>query len=645
MKHSNLFKSIAGGALLLAVLGLAYGLSPSRTESSETLASLDLSRTSRPARLPITADKGMSLPSFGSIQGIQTRADVREPAAVHLFAQPELQSLIQVIDSPGRTEPNSRPHEDLEARDSSTLTGGESEVPQSNAPTLVTTFAGPDFDDNQILNGEYRIPPDPKGAVGQNHVVATVNEILEIRQKTGALDLQIGLDDFLSNLAFTPLAFTFDPKVTYDPYEDRFVVIILGVSDIELDGSQTNESSIFIAVSDDGNPNGTWCGTEIESKIDLGGNVFTWADYPGLVVDEEAVYVSASLFQFASQDDTLPFGGIRLWAIDKGTIGGLYDDCDTADVNLFNPYAGTSLNLQAALQPAAIAGNAPAGLGTFLVGYSGTTLDTGANGSNSELQQVIRVDDPLGSATFTLDLVDLGNIEDLSSAPELPKAPQTGSAVAIETNDRSTLAGFWRGNSLYTVQSINPTGTVFAGNNGQATAYWVEIGTTDLKNLTRADHGVIGGEDIAAGTHTFFPSISTVTGGYVAIGFAASGPSIHPGAYFTWRSSADAAGSNRGSIVLQTGEDVYVRTRTGDDDPNRWGDWSDIMFDPSEYGCFWVFNQYAMTQGSPTNTGNGGAQETGRWATEWGKFCTNTGPIFLNGFETGDTSAWSVTRP
>ncbi|MGB5659811.1 MAG: hypothetical protein WBO54_10055, partial [Thermoanaerobaculia bacterium] len=445
MRHSNPFKSIAGGALLLAVLGLAYGLNQSRTGSSETLASLDSTRTARPARLPIAAGEDSPFPSLGSIQGTPTQAEVREPGALHLFAQPELQNLIQVIDSPGRTEPKSRPSGSLEARDSSALTGRELEVPQSNAPTLVTTFAGPDFDNNQILNGEYRIPPDPKGAVGQNHVVATVNEILEIRQKTGTLDSQVGLDSFLTNLGFTPLAFTFDPKVTYDAFADRFVVLVLGVSDIELDGSPTNESSIFIAVSDDGNPNGTWCSTEIESKIDLGGNVFTWADYPGLMVDEEAVYVTASLFQFASQDDTLPFGGIRLWAIDKGTLGGLYD-CDTADVNLFNPYAGTSLDQQAALQPAAITGMAPAGLGTFLVGYSGTTLDTGANGSNSELQQVIRVDDPLGSATFTKSFVDLGNIEDLSSAPQLPNASQSGSAVTIETNDRSTLTGFWRGN-------------------------------------------------------------------------------------------------------------------------------------------------------------------------------------------------------
>ena len=641
MRHSNLLKSIAGGALLLAVLGLAYGLTQSGTGSSEVLASLESVRTARPARLPIAANEGTPRPLLSSIQGTPTRADVREPGALHLIAQPELQSLIQVIDSPGRTEPKSRPSESREARDSSALSGSEPKIPQSNAPALVTTFAGPDFDDNPIVNGEGRIPPDPKGAVGQNHAVATVNEILEVRQKDGTLDGQIALDDFLEDLSYTPLAFTFDPKVTYDSFEDRFVVLVLGVSDQDLDGTPTDESSIFIAVSDDGDPNGTWCSTEIVSKIDIGGSVFTWADYPGLVVDEEAVYVTASLFEFYP---SLAFGGIRLWAIDKGMIGGLYD-CDAADVHLFNPYGGTALDQQASLQPAAVAGIAPAGTGTFLIGYSGTTLDTGADGTKSEFQQVIRVDDPLGSATFTKDFVDLGNIEDLSGAPELPNASQSGSAVSIETNDRSTLAGFWRGNSLYTAQSINPTGTVFAGNNGQATAYWVEIDTTDLNNLALADHGVIGGEDIATGTHTFFPSISSVIGGYVAIGFAASGPSIHPGAYFTWRSSEDNAGSNRGSIVLHVGEDVYVRTRQGDDDPNRWGDWSDTILDPSEPGCFWLFNQYAMTQGSATNTGNGGAAESGRWATEWGQFCINTGPVFSDGFESGDTSTWSSIRP
>jgi hypothetical protein len=309
-------------------------------------------------------------------------------------------------------------------------------------------------------------------------------------------------------------------------------------------------------------------------------------------------------------------------------------------VNLFNPY-DAPLDQQAALQPAAVFGTPPAGLGTFLVGYSGTTFDTGADGTKSELQQVIRVDNPLGATTFTLKFVDLGNIEDLSGAPELPNAPQSGSAVAIETNDRSTLAGVWRDNSLFTAQTINPTGIVFPGNNGEATAYWIQIDTTNLNSLALSDHGVIDGEDISAGTHTFFPSITVDDQGSVAVGFGASSPTLHPGAYFTYRSASDPAGSNRGSGVLSEGEAFYVRTRAGDGNANRWGDWSGIAMDPADDGCFWAFNEYAMTQGSPTNTGDGGAVERGRWATQWGQFCT--GLPFADGFESGDTSAWSVT--
>ena len=639
MKNLKSLRSVMVVAPLLAILGLGYGLTHSRIETNPTEARLDNAHTARPARLSMGTVSGAPRSTLGTIQGTPVRADIREPGALHLIEQPELLNLIQVIDSPGRTEPHSRPTYDLESEDSFEIESPNLQTPPLSAPSLVTSFAGPDFDDNPIINGEGRIPPDPIGAVGQNHAVAVVNEILEIRQKDGTLDAQGDLDSFLTSLGFTPLAFTFDPRVTYDPYEDRFVVLVLGVSDQVLDGTATDESSIFIAVSDDGDPNGTWCSTEIESKIDIGGNVFTWADFPGLVVDEEAVYATTSLFEFASEDPALPFGGIRLWAIDKGTTGGLYD-CAAADVNLFSPYGSTNLNQQAAIQPAAVFGTPPAGLGTFLVGYSGTTFDDAGDGTNSELQQVIRVDDPLGAATFTLRFVDLGNIEDLSTAPELPNAPQKGTAIRIETNDRSTLSAVWRDNSLYTTQSINPTGTVFDGNNGEATAYWVNIDTSNLNSPAVADHGVIDGEDISATTHTFFPSI-TFDGGSVAVGFSASSSTINPGAYFTYRGVSDAAGSNRGSGILALGEAFYVRTRAGDGNQNRWGDWSGIAIDPADSGCFWVFNQYAMTQGSPTNTGDGGAVERGRWATRWGQFCT--GLPFADGFESGDTSAWSAT--
>ena len=45
------------------------------------------------------------------------------------------------------------------------------------------------------------------------------------------------------------------------------------------------------------------------------------------------------------------------------------------------------------------------------------------------------------------------------------------------------------------------------------------------------DQGNIGGEDIATGTYTYYPSISVNSNLMQLIGFAASAPSIYPGAY------------------------------------------------------------------------------------------------------------------
>ena len=54
-----------------------------------------------------------------------------------------------------------------------------------------------------------------------------------------------------------------------------------------------NVSSIFVAVSDDSNPNGTWHFDSIDAKEVIGGSDH-WADYPGFAVDEEAVYITAN---------------------------------------------------------------------------------------------------------------------------------------------------------------------------------------------------------------------------------------------------------------------------------------------------------------------------------------------------------------
>ena len=206
----------------------------------------------------------------------------------------------------------------------------------------------------------------------------------------------------------------------------------------------------------------------------------------------------------------------------------------------------------------------------------------------------------------------------------------------MDTNDRRVLDAVWRDNNLYFTATIDPKpGDPDAG---QATAFWARIDTTNLGSLNAADQGVILGEDLGAATHTFFPSVAVDNTGAMAIGFAASGSTIFPGAYFTFRQAADPVGTTQPTSVVHTGEAAYFREfGTG---RNRWGDYTGTVTHPLEAGCFWVFNEYAGEQDAVDPP-----PENGRWETQWAKFCVAPSEIFADGFESGDTSAWSSVVP
>src|SRR5262249_47959762 len=152
----------------------------------------------------------------------------------------------------------------------------------------------------------------------------------------------------------------------------------------------TNVSRILVAVSATSDPNGTWYYTAINSKTTIGGND-TWADYPGLAVDSQAVYITANMFRFG----TGSYQGTRLWLVAKGLAGGLYAG-GAASTNVYDPAGTLGITSQVfTLQPAQMYGTAPAGVGTFLVSYAGLS-----NGTN-EFVKVIGVNNPLGAISFT----------------------------------------------------------------------------------------------------------------------------------------------------------------------------------------------------------------------------------------------------
>jgi len=339
------------------------------------------------------------------------------------------------------------------------------------APQLQTTIEGININEDAVNNGGFRvIPPDPFGVAGPDHLVSVVNRSIEWFTKDGTLQNSQSLSSFFGTL--TPLTRTFDPKVIYDQYAGRFVVVALEATDTARGGA-ANTSRILLAVSDDSDPNGSWHFQAINSKTNLDPDgagplpsVDHWADYPGFAVDDEVVYISNNMFTFGA-DDTREFGDVRLWILPKGLgSGGLYDG-GIGTVTIHSPCDGFGLPLRLCftLQPAHMFGTAPTGVGTFLTVLSGIFLEATGN----EVVFVIRVDDPLGTPSFDFQAVDVGNLDNGGVA--LPDAPQLGTTALVEVNDRRALHSVWRNDSLFVVNTINPNSGPDAG---QTTAHWFE---------------------------------------------------------------------------------------------------------------------------------------------------------------------------
>jgi hypothetical protein len=168
-----------------------------------------------------------------------------------------------------------------------------------------------------------------------NHVVNVVNVTIEWFTKAGVQQYQQSLQTFFAPLA--PTTFTFDPKVIYDQYNNRFIVITLEKT------TTPDTSRILVAVSDDGDPNGTWYFQMINSIVNITPLNY-WADYPGLAIDSNAIYITANLFDFLT---STIYGGARLWIIDNGLgTGGLYDG-STSAVTVHDPFGITGTSIYA----------------------------------------------------------------------------------------------------------------------------------------------------------------------------------------------------------------------------------------------------------------------------------------------------------
>jgi hypothetical protein len=151
------------------------------------------------------------------------------------------------------------------------------------AQALMQDFAGPG------PNG--LTPPDPDLARGYDYVVAATNDDFGVYDSCGNEVFYSDINDFLGMSGH----FLFDPKVIFDPWGQRWVLMYHNRDD------SPQLSELVIYVTSDSNPPGLTSGWfyRFNTLQDAGTGDASWADYFDLGYSNTQLFASGNMFRFA----------------------------------------------------------------------------------------------------------------------------------------------------------------------------------------------------------------------------------------------------------------------------------------------------------------------------------------------------------
>ena len=452
-------------------------------------------------------------------------------------------------------------------------------------------------------NGFFTIPPDTQGAVGLDKVFVNTNQNYRVQDKlTGAPLSTVSIDSFWASSGGGGF---FDPRITFDPYNQRWILVA------DSNGG-TSGSSIEVAVSQTADPQGSYfiyrfvvgcapssagCSTQGE-----------WADFPMLGFNKNWVAVSMNMFEI---NGTGP-GGAQNFV--EGRV--LVIDYPQARAG-----TGTAMRFD---------GKGGNPNNTDIIGFCLHPVETyDPNQSTLFLAQHI------GSASATYDL---SNITGTPGSPSLTIGatqtrpgggwvqpggdilPQTCAGtpgVTCPSTLRKIDVGdaFVRGNAVFRNNHVYYTQTVglpLAGLTHTA-VQWTELDTSG----NFVDGGRI--EDPTAtnlngGKWYAYSSIAVNRNDDFLVGFSQYSSAQFVSAGYSYHDHTDAAGTTRDPLIFKAGEDYYAKTFGGS--RNRWGDYSHTLVDPANDTNLWTIQEYAQLRTvQDANT----VSNNSRWGTWWAK--------------------------
>lgn len=390
---------------------------------------------------------------------------------------------------------------------------------------------GTDFETFRAFTSTGWNPPDGAVAAGRDKVIAAVNGRITIfdKETMNSID-STSLSAFIRQESGSP----FDPRIIWDPFNDRFVGAVTS-------GFNGATSSVIIFVSTTSSPETLdpidWYEYRFEKEI-----TSMWADYPTLGLDHHNVYFSVNMFNDAGSSNTF----FPYWIVNKND---LYNGVDEDNLNfVLNEFP----NRWYTVYPA--------------VNYNQNVGST---------QYMVNLAAFNRLRLIELRNVDSQNLDDITLHEFQVTVPAFSSFIAAEqkdtdrtvvTNDTRIQTAFMIGNILYVAHT---SGNIANGLITTARIYEIDVISRQVVRTHFIDDG-------ASGIHNFYPAAVADKFGNMGFVHCTSSGNMFP--------SMSAGYHN-----VTTGEysrDIVV-DGTKAHFSSRYGDYSDMSLDPNDFQTFW----------------------------------------------------------
>jgi hypothetical protein len=422
-------------------------------------------------------------------------------------------------------------------------------APTSSPPTLVSEFDAVDNQVNAGLGLGYRTPPDAQLAAGPTRLLEMVNLSGRVFDKTTfAVVTTFKLNDFFGVLtprcfdgAPPPCWYESDPKLLYDSGSGRWIATYL--SFIDKPSGQVDEARLHIAVSQSGDPAGSWY---------LYYHPYTvhFPDQPWVGVTNDKITITSNLFGINPQafvgEQTRVYNKAQALAGGPVTVAVFPTRSSLASVrpaqtmdSMNDQYAGMiSGNTLKVFKYIGVPGQADVTETITQVSVSGHTYPPGGTNPGGY--------NDTGDGRLVDAFVHVGYLWTMAN---------TGCIPPGDTATRSCLQIF----------QINPPSTL----------------------VQQIVYG-------ASGQYYYYPAGRTDFGGGLIVTFTRSNSSLYAEARIAGRQSSDPTGTLSSSVLLRLGQNGTN---------GRWGDYFAAARDPSGLGlCIWLVAEYAKNIQGPTES-------------------------------------------